>query len=159
LNRVAKIREVLGLDCGLSSDMITGFCSETEEEHRETLSLMEIAQYDYSYMFSYSERPGTLAEKKLTDDVPLDVKKRRLDEIIKMQNRLSLKRNREDIGKIQKVLIEGTSKRSSEHLQGRTSANKVVIFAKENKAKGEYVNVIIENCTGGTLMGRIANND
>ncbi len=157
INRVNKIREVLGNDCGLSSDMITGFCSETEEEHQETLTLMELAQYDYSYMFSYSERPGTLAEKKLKDDVSLDVKKRRLDEIIKKQNQLSLKRNQADIGKTERVLIEGTSKRSTEHLQGRTSSNKVVIFQKQNKAKGEYVNVIIETCTGGTLIGRICN--
>jgi tRNA-2-methylthio-N6-dimethylallyladenosine synthase len=154
LQRVAKIREILGEDCGLSSDMITGFCSENEDEHRDTLSLMELVGYDYSYMFHYSERPGTLAAKKFRDDVPLEVKKRRLDEIIKMQSRLSLSRNLLDIGKIQKVLIEGTSKKSTDHLQGRNSANKVVVFPGENKKKGEYVHVLIESCTGGTLIGK-----
>ncbi len=157
LNRVAKIREILGTECGLSSDMITGFCTETEEEHQDTLSLMDLVEYDYSYMFFYSERPGTLAAKKWADDISLDVKKRRLDEIIKKQNELSLKRNRMDIGTVQKVLIEGTSKRSAEHLQGRNSANKVVIFPKVNKMKGQYVHVMIESCTGGTLIGGIVN--
>ena len=154
LQRVAKIREILGNDCGLSSDMITGFCSENEEEHQDTLSLMELVDYDYSYMFHYSERPGTLAAKKFPDDVPLEVKKRRLDEIIKMQSRLSLRRNLLDIGKIQKVLVEGTSKKSTDHLQGRNSANKVVVFPGGNKKKGEYVHVLIESCTGGTLIGK-----
>ena len=154
LQRVAKIREILGNDCGLSSDMITGFCSENEEEHQDTLSLMELVGYDYSYMFHYSERPRTLAAKKFPDDVPLEVKKRRLDEIIKMQSRLSLRRNLLDIGKIQKVLVEGTSKKSTDHLQGRNSANKVVVFPGGNKKKGEYVHVLIESCTGGTLIGK-----
>ena len=154
LQRVAKIREILGDDCGLSSDMITGFCSENEEEHQDTLSLMELVGYDYSYMFHYSERPGTLAAKKFPDDVPLEVKKRRLDEIIKMQSRLSLSRNLLDIGKIQKVLVEGNSKKSTDHLQGRNSANKVVVFPSANKTKGEYVHVLIESCTGGTLIGK-----
>jgi tRNA-2-methylthio-N6-dimethylallyladenosine synthase len=154
LQRVAKIREILGNDCGLSSDMITGFCSENEEEHQDTLSLMELVDYDYSYMFHYSERPGTLAAKKFKDDVPLEVKKRRLDEIIKMQSRLSLRRNLLDIGKIQKVLVEGISKKSTDHLQGRNSANKVVVFPSGNKKKGEYVHVLIESCTGGTLIGK-----
>ncbi|MCX8490154.1 MAG: tRNA (N6-isopentenyl adenosine(37)-C2)-methylthiotransferase MiaB [Cyclobacteriaceae bacterium] len=154
LQRVKKIREILGEDCGLSSDMITGFCSETEQEHQDTLSLMELVGYDYSYMFHYSERPGTLAAKKFKDDVTLEVKKRRLDEIIKMQSRLSLSRNLLDVGKIQKVLIEGTSKKSADHLQGRNSANKVVVFPCGNKKKGEYVHVLIENCTGGTLIGK-----
>jgi tRNA-2-methylthio-N6-dimethylallyladenosine synthase len=154
LQRVSKIREILGNDCGLSSDMITGFCSENEEEHQDTLSLMELVGYDYSYMFHYSERPGTLAAKKFPDDVPLEVKKRRLDEIIKMQSRLSLSRNLLDIGKIQKVLVEGNSKKSTDHLQGRNSANKVVVFPSANKTKGEYVHVLIESCTGGTLIGK-----
>jgi tRNA-2-methylthio-N6-dimethylallyladenosine synthase len=154
LQRVAKIREILGNDCGLSSDMITGFCSENEEEHQDTLSLMELVDYDYSYMFHYSERPGTLAAKKFKDDVPLEVKKRRLDEIIKMQSRLSLRRNLLDIGKTQKVLVEGISKKSTDHLQGRNSANKVVVFPSGNKKKGEYVHVLIESCTGGTLIGK-----
>ncbi len=155
LQRIQKIREILGEECGLSSDMITGFCSETDEEHTDTLTLMDLVQYDYAYMFHYSERPGTLAEKKFSDDVSIEKKKERLDEIIKKQRELSLKRNLLDIGKVFQVLIEGTSKRSPEQLQGRTSANKVVIFPKENKSKGEYVNVLIESCTGGTLIGKI----
>ncbi len=158
LQRVEKIREILGEDCGLSSDMITGFCTETDQEHQDTLSLMEIVQYDYSYMFHYSERPGTLAEKKFRDDISLDVKKKRLDDIIKKQNALSLKRNKLDIGKVQEVLIEGTSKRSENQWQGRNSANKVVIFSKENNKKGDYVHVLIESCTGGTLIGKIVGN-
>ena len=158
LQRVEKIREILGEDCGLSSDMITGFCTETDQEHQDTLSLMEIVQYDYSYMFHYSERPGTLAEKKFRDDISLDVKKKRLDDIIKKQNALSLKRNKLDIGKVQEVLIEGTSKRSENQWQGRNSANKVVIFSKENNKKGNYVHVLIESCTGGTLIGKIVGN-
>jgi len=158
LQRVEKIREILGEDCGLSSDMITGFCTETDQEHQDTLSLMEIVQYDYSYMFHYSERPGTLAEKKFTDDISLDVKKKRLDDIIKKQNALSLKRNKLDIGKVQEVLIEGTSKRSENQWQGRNSANKVVICSKENNKKGNYVHVLIESCTGGTLIGKIVGN-
>jgi tRNA-2-methylthio-N6-dimethylallyladenosine synthase len=155
LKRVEKIREILGEDCGLSSDMISGFCTETEEEHQDTLTLMDIAQYDYAYMFSYSERPGTLAEKKYTDDIPLDVKKRRLDEIIIKQRELSLKRNLQDIGKVFKVLVEGTSKRSDEDLQGRNSINKVIIFPKGNNKKGDYVNVKVTSCTGGTLVGEL----
>jgi tRNA-2-methylthio-N6-dimethylallyladenosine synthase len=154
LNRIERIKQILGNDCGLSSDMITGFPTETEEEHQETLSLMDSAQYDFSYMFYYSERPGTLAAKKYLDDVPLDVKKQRLDEIIKKQNEHSLASNKRDIGKIFQVLVEGTSKRSADFLQGRNSANKVVIFEKGDYAKGDYVNVLIENCTGGTLLGK-----
>jgi tRNA-2-methylthio-N6-dimethylallyladenosine synthase len=159
LQRVEKIREILGEDCGLSSDMIAGFCTETDEEHADTLSLMDIVQYDYSYMFFYSERPGTLAAKKFADDISLEVKKKRLDEIIKKQSELSLKRNQMDIGKVYKVLAEGTSRKSVEHLQGRNSANKVVIFPKENKTKGEYVHVLVESCTAGTLIGRMVNGE
>ncbi|MBS1555987.1 MAG: tRNA (N6-isopentenyl adenosine(37)-C2)-methylthiotransferase MiaB [Bacteroidetes bacterium] len=155
LQRVEKIREILGNECGISSDMIAGFCTETEEEHKETVSLMEAVQYDFSYMFFYSERPGTLAAKKFADDIPLDIKKKRLEEIIQKQSELSLKRNQLDVGKVHKVLIEGTSRRSDQQLQGRNSANKVVIFPKGNKTKGEYVNVLVESCTGATLMGRV----
>lgn len=153
LQRVKRIKEVLGEACGLSTDMITGFCTETEEEHQDSLTLMDLVQYDYAYMFYYSERPGTLAEKKYADDIPLEEKSRRLDEIIKKQRALSLLRNQQDIGKVFKVLVEGTSKRSEEHLQGRNSANKVIIFPKGNNKKGDYVNVLVESCTGGTLMG------
>jgi tRNA-2-methylthio-N6-dimethylallyladenosine synthase len=155
LSRAKSIRTILGDDCGITSDMIAGFCTETEEEHQETLSVMDEVLYDYSFMFFYSERPGTLAAKKFTDDIPLDVKKRRLDEIIKKQSETSLIRYAKDVGKVHKVLIEGTSRRSDDFLQGRTSSNKVVIFPKENKKKGDYVNVLVESRTQGTLFGKI----
>ena len=155
LNKIERIREVLGEDCGISSDMITGFCSESEEEHQETLSLMDTVKYDFSYMFFYSERPGTLAAKKLKDDVPEESKKRRLQEIIQKQNGHSLIKNKKQVGKVHKVLIEGFSKKSSEHLQGRTTSNKVVVFPKTNYLKGQYVNVLVENCTGATLIGKV----
>ena len=155
LERVAKIREILGEECGISSDMIAGFCTETEEEHQETLSLMDQVKFDFSYMFFYSERPGTLAAKKYADDIPLDTKKRRLQEIIEKQNQLSLKRNQQDIGKIQEVLVEGFSKRSEDHLRGRNSANKVVIFPKAGLKKGDYVRVRITDCTPATLFGEL----
>jgi len=155
LEKINRIRALLGDACGISSDMITGFCSETEEEHRDTLSLMDRVEFDFSYMFMYSERPGTLAAKKFPDDIPLSIKKRRLDEIIRKQNELSLRRNTKDLGQVHKVLIEGHSRRSIEHLQGRNSANKVVIFPGENKNKGEYVLVRVEDCTGATLLGKI----
>src|SRR5690554_1606084 len=154
LERVAKIREIIGDECGISSDMIAGFCSETEEEHRDTLSLMDTVQYDFSYMFYYSERPGTLAAKKYPDDIPLETKKRRLQEINEKQNRLSLQRNRLDIGKIQKILVEGPSKRSEERLKGRNSANKTVIIPKGNLKKGDYIHVKITDCTPATLFGK-----
>ncbi|WP_268124160.1 tRNA (N6-isopentenyl adenosine(37)-C2)-methylthiotransferase MiaB [Roseivirga pacifica] len=153
INRVDAIREILGEECGISSDMIAGFCTETEEEHQETLTLMDYVKYDFSYMFFYSERPGTLAAKKFEDDIPLEVKKRRLQEIINKQQGISLERNKLDVGQVQRVLIEGVSKRSDEHLQGRNSANKVVIFPREQYQKGDYVNVKIEGCTAATLFG------
>ncbi|MEP2771787.1 MAG: tRNA (N6-isopentenyl adenosine(37)-C2)-methylthiotransferase MiaB [Fulvivirga sp.] len=153
INRVDAIRDIIGEDCGISSDMIAGFCSETEEEHQDTLTLMDYVKYDFSYMFFYSERPGTLAAKKYEDDIPLDVKKRRLAEIIKKQQGHALERNKRDIGKIHKVLIEGTSKRSEEDLQGRNTANKVVIFPKKNYKKGQYVQVLVHDCTPATLFG------
>ena len=153
INRVDAIRDILGQECGISSDMIAGFCSETEEEHQETLTLMDYVKYDFSYMFYYSERPGTLAEKKYEDDIPLETKKKRLQEIIQKQQAHSLERNKLDIGQVQKVLVEGTSKRSDEHLQGRNTANKVVVFPKEGFQKGQYVNVLIKDCTTATLLG------
>jgi tRNA-2-methylthio-N6-dimethylallyladenosine synthase len=157
LNKIARIREILGEDCGISSDMITGFCSETDQEHQETLSLMDNVKFDFSYMFFYSERPGTLAEKKFKDDITESIKKKRLDEIIVKQGEHSLLRNKKDIGKVHKVLIEGTSKRSDAYLQGRNTANKVVVFPREQFEKGQYVNVLVEDCTGATLMGRTVN--
>jgi len=155
INRVDAVREILGQECAITSDMIAGFCSETEEEHQETLTLMDYVKYDFSYMFFYSERPGTLAAKKFEDDIPLEVKKRRLQEIINKQQATSLERNKLDLGKIQTVLIEGTSKRSEEQLQGRTTANKVVIFPKEGFKKGQYVNVLIEDCSTATLFRKV----
>jgi tRNA-2-methylthio-N6-dimethylallyladenosine synthase len=155
LNKVKRIREILGNDCGLSSDMITGFCGETEAEHQETLSLMDLVQFDFAYMFFYSERPGTLAEKKFKDDISADVKNRRLSEVIAKQRAHSHERNKLDIGKVYKVLIEGTSKRSDAQLQGRNTANKVIVFPRENYAKGQYANVLVEDCTGGTLFGKV----
>jgi tRNA-2-methylthio-N6-dimethylallyladenosine synthase len=154
INRVDAIRDILGEDCGISSDMIAGFCSETEEEHQETLTLMDYVKYDFSYMFFYSERPGTLAAKKYEDDIPLEIKKRRLQEIIDKQRAHSLERNQRDLNKVHRVLVEGTSKRSDEQLQGRNTANKVVIFPKENFKKGDYVDVFVEECTGATLIGK-----
>lgn len=157
MQRIARIREILGEECGISSDMIAGFCSETDEEHRQTLELMDYVQYDFAYMFYYSERPGTLAEKKFADDVPLDIKKKRLDEIITKQRSHSLLRNKLDVGKVFKVLVEGVSKRSADYLQGRNSTNKVVVFPKGNHQKGDYVNVLVDECSGGTLTGKVTN--
>ncbi|HZY78875.1 MAG TPA: tRNA (N6-isopentenyl adenosine(37)-C2)-methylthiotransferase MiaB [Cyclobacteriaceae bacterium] len=161
-NKVDRIREILGEDCGLSSDMIVGFCSETEEEHKETLSLMDKVKFDFAYMFFYSERPGTLAAKKFPDDIATDVKQRRLEEVIEKQKLHSLLSNRREHGKVFKVLIEGNSRRSDEYLQGRTSTNKVVVFPKGNlpagmqvPGKGEYVHVLIHDSTGATLLGNI----
>ncbi|WP_276373863.1 tRNA (N6-isopentenyl adenosine(37)-C2)-methylthiotransferase MiaB [Chryseolinea sp. H1M3-3] len=155
LEKVRKIREVLGNDCSISSDMITGFCTETEEEHQDTLTLMDVVQFDFAYMFFYSERPGTLAAKKWKDDISLDIKKYRLDQIISKQREHSLLRNKQDVGKIFEVLVEGISKRSETYLQGRNSHNKVIVFPQEGFQKGEYVNVLIEACTGGTLVGKV----
>ena len=159
INKALRIREVLGEGCGISCDMISGFCSETEEEHQQTLSLMDIVKYDFAYMFYYSERPGTLAEKKFKDDISLDVKKRRLDEIINLQTAHSLERNKKDVGQVYRVLIEGFSKRSNDFVQGRNSANKVIVFPKVTESgktfqKGEYVNVLVESFTRGTLIGK-----
>ena len=155
LERIKEIRRILGDDCGISSDWIAGFCTETEEEHRDTLSLMESVKFDFGYMFLYSERPNTPAAKKLNDDIPGQVKKQRLQEIIALQNKHSLERNQRDINKIHKVLIEGTSKRSEDYLQGRNTANKVVVFPAEKFIKGQYVQVRVKSCTGGTLLGEV----
>jgi tRNA-2-methylthio-N6-dimethylallyladenosine synthase len=154
---VAKIDRILSIlpDCGLSTDIIAGFCTETEEDHRESLSLMEYARYDMSYMFFYSERPGTLAARRYQDDIPEEVKRRRLEEIVRLQNRLSQEKNREDVGKIVEVLIEGDSKKSADDWRGRNSQNKVVVFPKADLPyrKGDYVQVKVNDCTGATLIG------
>lgn len=155
MGRIDAIRRILGDECGISQDMIAGFCTETEEEHRDTLSLMEYARFDFGFMFAYSERPGTLAAKKFKDDIPEDVKKRRLAEIIEVQQRLSLARNQQLVGTIQRVLIEGTSKRSDNDLSGRNDQNKKVVFPRENFEKGQYVDVLITECTTVTLLGHV----
>jgi tRNA-2-methylthio-N6-dimethylallyladenosine synthase len=156
MSRIDRIREIIP-DCGLSTDVITGFCTETEEEHAETLSLMQYAGYDFSYMFFYSERPGTLAARRYQDDIPEEVKKGRLDEVVKLQNRLSLESNKKDIGKTFKVLIEGDSKKSAADWRGRNTQNKVVVFPKAGSTlvKGDYACVKVEDCTGATLIGKI----
>jgi tRNA-2-methylthio-N6-dimethylallyladenosine synthase len=150
--KVNRIKEIIP-DCGLSTDMITGFCTETEEDHQESLSLMRYCQYDLAYMYFYSERPGTLAARRFKDDIPEEVKKRRLQEMIDLHRIQSLHSMQRDVGKTFKVLIEGSSKKNENELQGRTDHNKVVIFPKENFNKGEYVTVKIERCTAGTLFG------
>ncbi|MDX2302120.1 MAG: tRNA (N6-isopentenyl adenosine(37)-C2)-methylthiotransferase MiaB [Microscillaceae bacterium] len=155
LQRIQAIRSIIGEDCGISTDMISGFCTETEAEHQDTLSLMQEVKYDFAYMFYYSERPNTHAAKKLPDDVPLETKKKRLNEVINLQQQHSLERNQKDLGKTFKVLVEGFSKRSEEHLMGRNSANKVVIFPKKDAKKGNYVWVKVSSCTAATLLGDI----
>jgi tRNA-2-methylthio-N6-dimethylallyladenosine synthase len=154
--KVDRIKQIIP-DCGISSDVIAGFCTETEEDHEDTLRMMEYAQYDMSYMFFYSERPGTLAERRYKDDIALDVKKRRLQEIVEVQNGLSLKSNQKDLGKTFKVLIEATSKRSEWDWMGRTSQNKVIVFSKgtHNYKPGDYVEVKVKDCTQATLLGEI----
>lgn len=153
MNRIDKIYEIMP-DCAMSSDIITGFCSETEEEHKDTLSMMEYVKYDFAYMFKYSERPNTLAERKLDDDVPEAEKSRRLSEIIALQNKHSLERNKAYVGRVFEVLVEKASKRSDEDLAGRTSQNTTVVFPKGNHKVGDYVTVKIVDCTGGTLIGQ-----
>eukprot|EP00388_Colpodella_angusta_P016820 GDKJ01041662.1.p1 GENE.GDKJ01041662.1~~GDKJ01041662.1.p1 ORF type:complete len:472 (+),score=85.96 GDKJ01041662.1:1028-2443(+) len=155
INRVDKIREVLGEECGISQDIIAGFCTETEEDHQDTLSLIEYVRYDYGYMFAYSERPGTPAAKKLVDDISDEEKQRRLAEIIALQRKISQERNEMSVGTIQKVLIEGDSKRSADFLQGRNDQNKMVILPKGNHQKGDYVNVKITSCSSATLFGEV----
>jgi tRNA-2-methylthio-N6-dimethylallyladenosine synthase len=153
LDRVNAIHSIIP-DCSLSTDMITGFCTETEEDHKESLSLMESVGFDFAYMFKYSERPGTRAARKLKDDVSESVKSERLSEMISLQNRLSAKSKKNDIGMVFEVLIEGFSKRSADHFSGRTSQNKVVVFPGGELKKGDYVRVLIERCTSATLIGR-----
>ena len=155
--KVDRIREILP-DCGLSSDVIAGFCTETEEDHQDTLSMMAYAGYDLSYMFFYSERPGTLAQRRYTDDIPLMVKKRRLQEIVDLQGKLSHESNKKDLGKTFQVLIEADSKKTDKDWMGRTSQNKVIVFPKGNAVHkpGDYVNVFVKDCTQATLLGEIA---
>jgi tRNA-2-methylthio-N6-dimethylallyladenosine synthase len=155
LGRVDAIRRIIP-GCALSTDMITGFCTETDEDQKESLSLMELVGFDFAYMFKYSERPGTKAARKYPDDVPESIKSERLSGMIALQNRLSSISKKSDVGKTFEVLIEGFSKRSEEFLSGRTSQNKVVVFPGGDNNKGEYVKVIIERSTSATLIGRLA---
>lgn len=155
LNRIEAIRNIIP-DCSISTDIITGFCSETEEEHQETLSLMEFVKYEFAYMYSYSERPGTPAAKKLADDISNEAKQRRLEEIINLQQTHSKYRAQKRIGKVEKVLIEGLSKKSNQEYCGRSDHNHMVIFpVTEGIKPGDYVNVLIEKTTTATLIGRV----
>jgi tRNA-2-methylthio-N6-dimethylallyladenosine synthase len=156
LDRINAIHKIIP-DCAISTDIISGFCGETDVEHLETLSLMDEVKYDFAYMFKYSERPKTLAERKFEDDIPEDVKSKRLTEIIEKQLNFSLVSNQSRIGMVEKVLVEGESKRSSEMFCGRTSRNSMVVFPRADVKKGDYVLVKITDCTSATLLGAIAN--
>ena len=154
-NKVKRIYEIVP-DCSISSDIITGFCSETEEDHQQTLSIIEQSGFILSYMYFYSERPGTLAARKYDDDIPLETKKRRLAEVIKLQAEVSRASNEKDVGKTFEVLIEGDSKKSSEHFKGRNSQFKVIVFPKvEGLEPGDYAQVNVTSFTSGTLLGTI----
>ena len=154
--RVEAIYRIIP-DCAISSDIITGFCTETEEEHKDTLSMIEWAKYSMSYMFFYSERPGTVAARKYPDDIPLEIKKRRLAEIVDLQNQVSLKHNQANIGKTFKVLIEGDSKKSDQDFKGRNSQNRMIVFPKTKGYKpGDYVMVKIKKATSATLIGEVS---
>lgn len=156
LSKVARIREIMP-EASISTDIIAGFCTETEEDHQDTMNIMKEVNYDYSYMYFYSERPGTLAAKRYEDDIPEEVKKRRLQEIVDVQWILSNESNKKDVGKIFEVLIEGDSKKSDQEWMGRNSQNKVVVFAKgqHNLKKGDYVQVLVNDFTKGTLLGTL----
>lgn len=157
LERIWAIRKILP-DCGISTDIISGFCGETEEQHMETLSLMDEVKYDFAFMFKYSERPKTLAQRQYADDIPEEVKTRRLTEVIDLQQKHSHYRTRKAVGKMHRVLIEGVSRRSDLHLFGRNTQNTVVVFPKKDGfGTGSYVNVLVKDCTSATLMGEIVN--
>jgi tRNA-2-methylthio-N6-dimethylallyladenosine synthase len=151
LERVKKIRSVIP-DCGLTTDVIAGFCGETEQDHKDTLSLMEEVVFDSAFMFAYSERPGTLASRKYPDDIPYETKTSRLNEIIALQGRMSLKSNEKEIGKVQKVLVEGPSKKNPDELCGRASSNKMCVFPSRGEKAGDYCHVQVESVTSATLI-------
>lgn len=153
INRIDAIKRILPT-CSISTDIISGFCSETEEEHKDTLSLMEYVRYNFSYMFKYSERPNTMAQRKYEDDIPEEIKQKRLAEIIDLQRVHSLEILKKDLGKTYEVLVEGVSKKSDKELYGRNTHNSVVVFPRENYKVGEYVMVHIEDCTSATLKGK-----
>lgn len=154
MERIEAIRRIIP-GCGISTDIITGFCGETEEDHKETLSLMQWAEFHFAYMFKYSERPKTLAERQYKDDIPEEIKSRRLAEVVDMQQNLSKSKTLTMINQVHKVLVEGVSKKSDDYLMGRNSQNTVVVFPKENFTPGEYVNVFVDECTLATLKGRV----
>jgi tRNA-2-methylthio-N6-dimethylallyladenosine synthase len=154
LDRIAAVRRIIP-DCGISTDLIAGYCTETEEDHKQTLSLMEEVRFDYSFMFFYSERPKTYAARNYPDDVPEEIKKRRLNEIIELQNRISLESNHRDLNKTFEVLIESESKKSPDRFSGRNSQNKTVVFPRRNAKIGDIVEVVITECTSATLLGHI----
>jgi tRNA-2-methylthio-N6-dimethylallyladenosine synthase len=157
INRIEAIRNIIP-ECAISTDIIAGFCSETEEEHQETISLMKLVRFEYAYMFTYSERPGTPAAKKLKDDVPEEIKSKRLAEIVQLQREHALERMNNQLGKTNKVLIDGFSKKSTNDFAGRTDQNLVVVFPVDQRfKKGDYVDVYIEKCTSATLIGKIVN--
>jgi tRNA-2-methylthio-N6-dimethylallyladenosine synthase len=157
LERIAAVRRIIP-EATISTDVITGFCSETEEEHQDTISLMEFVKFEMAYMYFYSERPGTVAAKKFEDDIPETVKKRRLEEVIAVLRRHSWERNQEDLGKTFEVLIENTSSKSDKHFFGRNSQNKGLVFEKQGELKpGDYVMIKVTDCTSGTLIGEIMN--
>jgi tRNA-2-methylthio-N6-dimethylallyladenosine synthase len=154
MHKVDTIKQIIP-NCSITSDIITGFCSETDEEHKDTLSIIEYARFDLSYMYAYSERPGTLAARRYKDDVPADVKQKRLEEIIVTQRQISAENNAQEVGKTHIVLVEGSSKKNSNQLSGRTDSNKFVVFEKGNAAIGDYVKVKIIKNTSGTLIGEV----
>lgn len=154
LDRIDAIKRIMP-DCAISTDIICGFCTETEEQHQDTISLMKQVQYDFAYHFFYSERPKTLAERKYEDDIPLEEKKRRLREVTEVQREHALMHNRKYIGQVQKILIEGPSRKSDEQLCGRNTQNCMAVFDRGDYKAGEYVNVLIEDCTAATLFGTV----
>jgi len=157
VNRIDAIRNIMP-ECAISTDIIAGFCTETEEDHQETISLMKFVKFEYAYMFTYSERPGTPAAKKLSDDVPEELKSKRLAEIVQLQREHAFERMNAQIGKTNKVLIDGFSKKSQNDFAGRTDQNLVVVFPVDARfKKGDYVDVYIEKCTSATLLGKIIN--
>ena len=154
LDRIAAIRRYMP-DCSITTDVIAGFCTETEEEHQMTLDMFQRVRYDYAYMFKFSMRPNTYAEKHLHDDVPDEVKTRRLEEIIALQGQIALENNRREVGKVYEVLVEGESHRSKERLFGRNSQNKVIVFDRHEVLPGQYVKVKVVDCTAATLLGEL----
>ena len=154
LHKIKRIKEIIP-DCAISTDLIIGFCTETDEDHAETLSILKECQFDLAYMYTYSERPGTLAARRYKDDVPQEVKDKRLQEIITLQREIGHQRNKNDIGKTFEVLVEGVSKKDKKDFCGRADNNKMVIFSKRNAEKCDFIQVKITGCTSGTLLGEI----